>query len=846
MTRLCLLVFGIMLAAALSAAPSGELCGRVVDSDSGEGIAGAVVQGLAGGKAVCFATTAGDGGFVLRSRTVVDTLSVRAMGYAKLLVSADADLSAVRLRPEATVLREVVVQSPDIYARGDTLVFNVSQFAKADDNAIIDVIKRLPGVKVKDDGTITYQGKPINKFYIDGNDFIGGQYGLATENISHKDVASVEVMENHQPVKALEGIDFPEEAGINLKLKEDARSRWVGVVQGGTGAAPALYDASLYAMRIAPRLQTVLTARADDTGRNPSTLLADHDFDDMFDGEYTRSQWPEYITADIAKAPLAESRTRDNRSWLASGINAWRRGDVSMRTKIDYAADRLDYSSSSRTEYLGSSIPDFVQNSDLRTQEHALSALFTAEVNRRGYYLKDKLDVRGEWNRGHSAVTGSFGRDQRTDRRSLSANNDLKLVKRSDRRIFTLNSRNTFTRNPSDLVIGDTAQYVGATDFRSTTSVRHGRFMGWWKVFAEGGADIGWHRMRTSLTGLPGYENEGTRDIFTAALYIRPRLDYDRGLWRVSATLPLRWVYYGIGGSHNFVSASPRLYARRQFGAKSDISASVSTSFGPVGPYMFVTAPVLADFRNLFVAVPSSGYSRSVTFSGSYRYRNPLRALFANVSASYTRSHSPLTAGELFDGDMIVSTFNAAGSGSDSWSVSGAFSKGMGHGKMLAGVEASFGGTSGESMRQNAAVGFSQFSMELRPYFKGNPAQWLSVSYDARWTMSSLRTDRAARSRFGSLTQKLSATVLPHEHWQLAAGIEHYLTRFADGSTASLPLLDASVVWQPEGRVRLSLTARNILDRRYYRYTAYGTLSRSEYSYAIRPCNVLASVQMRF
>ena len=124
------------------------------------------------------------------------------------------------------MLRDVIVQAPDIYARGDTLVFNVEQYATARDNAIIDIIRRLPGIKVEDDGTIKYQGKPISKFYLDGNDFLDGQYGLATENISHKDVKSVEVMEKHQPIKALEGIEFPEQAGINLTLREDARSRW--------------------------------------------------------------------------------------------------------------------------------------------------------------------------------------------------------------------------------------------------------------------------------------------------------------------------------------------------------------------------------------------------------------------------------------------------------------------------------------------------------------------------------------------------------------------------------------------------------------------------------------------
>lgn len=43
---------------------------------------------------------------------------------------------------------------------------------------------------------------------------------------------SVEVLENHQPIKALDDIEFSDRAGINLKLKEDARQKWVGVAPG--------------------------------------------------------------------------------------------------------------------------------------------------------------------------------------------------------------------------------------------------------------------------------------------------------------------------------------------------------------------------------------------------------------------------------------------------------------------------------------------------------------------------------------------------------------------------------------------------------------------------------------
>lgn len=54
---------------------------------------------------------------------------------------------------------------------------------------------------------------------------------------------------------------------------------------------------------------------------------------------------------------------------------------------------------------------------------------------------------------------------------------------------------------------------------------------------------------------------------------------------------------------------------------------------------------------------------------------------------------------------------------------------------------------------------------------------------------------------------------------------------------------DLKIVKRSDRRI-FTLNSRNSFC--HYRYTAYGTLSRSDYSYAIRPCNVLASVQVRF
>lgn len=844
---LCLILG--LLSSSAAAVPE-RASGTIVDGETGQPVAGAVVQALnKSGKGMAFTSSDALGTFKIRVTEAVDSISFRCMGYETLRLPVGYDFAkGVEMWPKATRLKDVIVQAPDIYARGDTLVFNVSRYANASDNAIIDVIKRLPGIKVEEDGTIKYQGKPINKFYIDGDDFLDGQYGLATNNISHKDVKSVEVMENHQPVKALEGIEFPEEAGINIKLNEGAKGNWVGVAKAGTGVEPWLYDGSLYAMRIAPKVQNILTLRAGNTGWNPAEQMTEHDFSDMSFTGYSESLWPEYIAADMVNPPLNEKRTRDNLSWLANSITAWKRGDTSMRFKLNYIGDRLDYNSGLRTDYFSQSIPEFIQNNSLRTQSHDLSAQFNMQINKRGYFLKDKLTVESVWENSHSAITGSFELDQRIRRRNLSANNDLKLVKRNDKKLFELTSRNSFSHRPDRLsVIGgeDAVQNVGTADFRSTTETRWGKLGRFWKFYVSGGLDLNYHGINLALTGMGDLDNSQYFNTFLSNLYATPQFDYDRNGWLLSTKLQAKWLHHSTGNRHDYINLFPRVYLRKKTSAKSEVSASISYLLSSPQAYMNIDVPVMSDYRNIFIANCIDKYSQNVAATVSYKYRNPLTSFFANASLTYNYRRSSYMSNQLFVDDFIISTYTDRLSGNHFWSVSGGISKGLGHSRMVVGLDVNASTSSASSMRDNVVEDYSQQTMGLKPYFRGSLCRWLSVNYDANYGFSQLKIGGKENCTH-SFNQKFNATVMPHDRWQFTVGAEHFLTKFPEGNVENLVLLDASAVWHVSNKVRLSLTANNLLDKRHYQYVSYGTLSRSEHSFQIRPRNILASIQYRF
>lgn len=129
-------------------------------------------------------------------------------------------------------------------------------------------------------------------------------------------------MENHQPIRVLKGLDFSQQAGLNIKLREEARQRWVGIANGGIGAAPLLYDASLFAMRIAGKWQNMESVRVNDTGWNPASQSTRHTEDQLFGSSYQNDMWQDGISLTPASAPLDERRTRDNLSVLANTTNS--------------------------------------------------------------------------------------------------------------------------------------------------------------------------------------------------------------------------------------------------------------------------------------------------------------------------------------------------------------------------------------------------------------------------------------------------------------------------------------------------------------------------------------------
>lgn len=130
---------------------------------------------------------------------------------------------------------EIVYEMP-VTVKGDTIVYNADSFTTGDERKLGDVMEKLPGVEINDDGEIQVEGKTVQKVMVEGKDFFDGDSKLATKNIPADAVDKVEVLRNYNEVGQMRGLGNDQDnVAINIRLKEGKKNFWFGEVTAGGG-----------------------------------------------------------------------------------------------------------------------------------------------------------------------------------------------------------------------------------------------------------------------------------------------------------------------------------------------------------------------------------------------------------------------------------------------------------------------------------------------------------------------------------------------------------------------------------------------------------------------------------
>ncbi|MEZ4904126.1 MAG: outer membrane beta-barrel family protein [Spirosomataceae bacterium] len=168
-------------------------------------------------------------------------LKITYMGlrpYSRLVAPSDNDLGEIKMEAIPKDLSEVIIRGDrnPVEIVGDTIQYNAGSF-KVQPNAVVeDLLKRLPGVEVSRDGTITAQGQQVKRVTVDGKEFFGRDPKVATRNLPADAVDKVRVFDRQSDQASFTGIDDGQrEKTIDLKIKEEKKKIAFGNVMGGAG-----------------------------------------------------------------------------------------------------------------------------------------------------------------------------------------------------------------------------------------------------------------------------------------------------------------------------------------------------------------------------------------------------------------------------------------------------------------------------------------------------------------------------------------------------------------------------------------------------------------------------------
>ena len=223
-----------------------EISGRVMEGDTEQPAIAASVQllnlpdstqstGMASNMQGYYRLQAKPGKYVLK----VTYIGYQPQFIPVQLSSAPKRMENIVLQPDAILLAEAVVvaEAPQVQVVEDTVQFNASAYRTPQGATLEELVKKLPGAEVDDDGNVKINGKDISKILVNGKEFFGGDVATGLQNLPVEMVEKLKTYDKKSDLARITGIDDGEEETVlDLTVKKEMNTGWFGNadVAGGT------------------------------------------------------------------------------------------------------------------------------------------------------------------------------------------------------------------------------------------------------------------------------------------------------------------------------------------------------------------------------------------------------------------------------------------------------------------------------------------------------------------------------------------------------------------------------------------------------------------------------------
>ncbi len=646
-----------------------SITGKVSDSLGKPVASVSITLSNNGGNILAFAISSQSGAYTIQYNGVFKKDSFRVIantaGYNRQVMGVKQAQQKIDfiLSPSFTKLPDVKVNSNRSLLRkeGDTLNYDVGAFTSPHDRTIGDVIRKLPGVDVAENGQISYGGKPINRFYIDGDNVLDGKYNIATKSLPNDMVAKVQVLENHQPVKVLKDMVPSDQAAMNIVLKDKARLKMMtsGDLALGT---PDVYNTTVNTMLFNKKLKFINYAKFNNAGIDISDDVINH-------FGWANEPPPRLLSASTAGNPdLPKKRYLFNNIGLINANDFVKlKDELELKINSFYLFDRqLQFSKRSSSFFLPGDTIRYQEKQDSRTISNTFNTTVTVTANRKAYYLNNVTVLENtpmRINAGLEATTNS-NIYQQLSGTTTNISNRLNFIKRSAReRVLEVSSFINHISNPATLQVwpglyasefnnGNAFsalwQQAAVPTFYTDNYIRLGNGGRRFKQSFKLGASYQDQQLQSSLEAQQLAGNKvSVGDSFVNHLnwsrlkaYLETELVYKTDRTTLVVTVPVTFqdIRYKGRTVNNHLTAFPVTpSARLSFlvGKESALNFyyTYGNNWGNINEVY--DSYIMTGYRGFYSNSNLLTQTRSGTYSGSYQFKNTLKIFFFSVGGSY-------------------------------------------------------------------------------------------------------------------------------------------------------------------------------------------------------------------
>lgn len=749
--------------------------GKVIDSNK-DILEGANVIVLGNNNhTICFSITDGNGSYSLSIPDSITPLKVmvRYMGYETLDIpfSNMKDGMTITMKAGKFQLKEVKVKASKIRASGDTLSYSVNAFKQGQDRSIADVIKKMPGLEVSENGSVNYQGIPINKFYIEGLDLMGSQYGIANKNLSAEKIKSVQVLKNHQPVKSLRGVSFSDQAALNLVLKDDSKDVWTGIAELGLGyGKDILYDGRIMGMQFNKSKQALAMYKTNNIGKDISAEI------NRFKGMNNMLNDPNdnedgiLSLLSVGSANIDRQRYTFNRSHLLAGNWLLKLDkDTDIRFQGNGLIDNTDMASYRTTTYLTlADLPVVVEEQEATNYKSQWKGEINYQRNGTKTFVNNNLQ--GDININKS-IGSSKVNDQMTDmfvkpqRQHLADNFRLSHTTQAGN-VYEVRGLASYLHLPGNLLtINNMTEKLNLKFFSAAASFKY-------KL------KIGKHYINNELG--TSYDQQKIDNTYLQnSIYWQPSMSFLFGSQQVNAFIKVNCLHQSYRESESTQAfIEPRLNWSWEPSGMSKFTATANIMNSPLMGKQIYDTPLFTSYRNKKENRGKVATQRTMAFTVGYQYTNPLKGLFFNIRPFFNTK----TGNILYESSMEDKVYILSATDKDhtthTFGTRGNISKSFSWASLYVGLSGSYIVNQyklliGESL-DNAQTTSATFKLD----YSMRPCDILSIEGFSSFRHNKQK-NKTEPERFKSITvssweHKLGFYIMPNSSWMISLDNELY------------------------------------------------------------------------